>query len=80
VVQFYIARLGDEWEHCEEDIPVRSDSGESDDVTHAFFVRDDGAGVGLITDGLGRLTRSDTFEVGIDHDASKNSCTGVELK
>jgi hypothetical protein len=78
VVGFFIDQLPDS-QHCEYETSIGSDVGAHESVTMASFYKD-GVGLGVLTEGLSTLTPSDTFELDIDHEASKNSCTGEELK
>lgn len=85
VVQFYIEALGDDWQHCEYEInfgapenPATPSAGGS--VTSVNFIRADGARVGVLTDGLSPVTRSNTYEVGLDHDSADDPCTHEEWK
>lgn len=86
VVQFYTQQLGDSWQHCDYQIQIAAPENPgptpapaNGNVTAVNFFRN-GAQVGVLTDGLSPVTRANTFEIGIDHDAPKNPCTGEKLR
>lgn len=86
VIAFYIQQLGDDWQHCSEQIPVRAivPAGATPPTPLGFvknvsFFRV-GAEVSVNLDGLGPVTRPNTYEIAVDHEAAHNPCTGEDLK
>jgi len=86
VIQFYIDQLDEEWQHCREEVgiaePVPTGASPAPTlgaIKLATFLRE-GAQVSLNTDGMHPLTRADTYEIAIDHDAPQDFCTGEDLR
>ncbi len=86
VIGFYVGQLGDTWQHCEEQLPVRAvvpaaatPAPPLGFVKNVSFFRA-GAEVAVNADGLSPASRSNTYEIAVDHEASHNPCTGEDLK
>ncbi len=88
VVDFYVASLGREWEHCLEELPmVEGETGEQKGtIPLAHFVRET-AGVSINTTAMVSVNMDGmiggephTFEVVVDHNTRTNFCTGEDLR
>lgn len=86
VIGFYIEQLGDDWQYCAEQYPIMSavPAGATPApplgvVKIVAFFRA-GAAVSVNADGLSPVTRSNTYEIAVDHEANNHPCTGEDLK
>lgn len=89
VVDFYVASLGRDWEHCLEEIPmVEGETGEQvGTIPLAYFLRET-AGVSVNTTAMVSVNMDGmiggephTFEVVVDHNTRTNFfCTGEDLR
>jgi hypothetical protein len=86
VIRFYIDALGASWEHCRDEIGIMNPvpAGATPPpplgkVLLASFIRD-GATLGINTDGLNPVTYTGTYEIGVDHNAREDPCTGEDLR
>ncbi len=86
ILQFYVDTLGREWEHCRGEIPViplgapvgPAPTPIGRQLSETFFR--DGAEVSVLADNLSPVRYAGTFEVSIDHNTYRNSCTGEDLR
>lgn len=86
VISFYIDALGDSWKHCRNEIGVMpvvpagsTPSAPIGKILLASFLRD-GVAVSVNADGLNPLTYFGTYELGVDHNAREDHCTGESLR
>jgi len=84
VIDFYVGELRGEWEYCFENIPIRSlEDGEIQGfVKTATFYRASSGGTAIVslnTDGM-VPGQAGSFEIVVDHDTSRNFCTGEDLR
>jgi len=84
VVKFYEAQLGADWTHCEYEIHYQAAENPGatpsapGSITSAVFYRGDGASLGVLTDGLAPVTRSNSYELDVDyHNAKRSACATV---
>ena len=87
VIDFYISELKGEWDHCTQEIPIVpiEPTGAVATATPLGFARSvnfvrENASVSVNADGLSADSGSGAYEVGVDHDAWRNFCTGEVLK
>ena len=91
VVDFYVGSLGTDWEHCREEIPtIRLDAAEpsqpEDNILMAHFFRDMAFGsartVALVSVNADGMVggKPHAFEVVVDHRATRNYCTGQDIR
>jgi hypothetical protein len=86
VISFYIDSLGGSWKHCRHEIGIMNPvpagatpSAPLGKILMASFIRD-GATVSVNAQGLHPLTYMGTYNLGVDHNAHEDPCTGETLR